>query len=136
MVCLRRHFVPNPVQVNYCTRRLAKRRRPQLIHTGYDADGNRIEQTTISNGGVFGAYSWNNDNQLTGVGSSLAHGYLSYAYDAFGRMVSRHYWDGTTQNYIYLCPGQVAGGGFVRPVCRWASQGTGQFNFAHRSMAA
>ncbi len=36
----------------------------------------------------------------------------------------------------YLCPGQVAGGGFVRPVCRWASQGTGQFNFAHRSMAA
>ncbi len=38
--------------------------------------------------------------------------------------------------YIYLCPGQVAGGGFVRPVCRWASQGTGQFNFAHRSMAA
>ena len=40
MVCLRRHFVPNPVQVNYCTRRLAKRRRPQLIHTGYDGEGN------------------------------------------------------------------------------------------------
>ncbi|MGO8747403.1 MAG: hypothetical protein ACLQNE_15575, partial [Thermoguttaceae bacterium] len=41
MVCLRRHFVPNPVQVNYCTRRLAKRRRPQLIHTGYDERGNK-----------------------------------------------------------------------------------------------
>lgn len=43
---------------------------------------------------------------------------------------------GRVTTYTYLCPGQVAGGGFVRPVCRWASQGTGQFNFAHRSMAA
>ena len=39
-------------------------------------------------------------------------------------------------SYAYLCPGQVAGADFVRPVCRRGSQGTGQFNFAHRSMAA
>jgi hypothetical protein len=32
----RRHFVPNPVQSNYCNRRPVKRRRPLFIHTGYD----------------------------------------------------------------------------------------------------
>ena len=67
-----------------------------------DADGNRIEQTTISTGGVFGAYSWNNDNQLTEVASSLAQGFVDYGYDAFGRMVSRSIPNPQgTQNYIY-----------------------------------
>ena len=44
--------------------------------------------------------------------------------------------DSPTSQTAYLCPGQVAGADFVRPVCRRGSQGTGQFNFAHRSMAA
>ena len=60
----------------------------------------------------------------------------TFTYDAIGNQLSLTDPDGNTTSWTYLCPGQVAGGGFVRPVCRWASQGTGQFNFAHRSMAA
>ena len=65
MVSLRRHFVPNPVQVNYCNRRLAKRRRPLFIHTRYDAAGN---MTTMPQPG----------NEATG---------LTCVYDAWNRLV-------------------------------------------------
>src|SRR5208282_2675247 len=36
MISLRRHFVPNPVQVNYCSRLGTRRRRPLFIHTWYN----------------------------------------------------------------------------------------------------
>jgi len=38
----RRHFVPNPVQINYCNRCRTKRRRPLFIHTGYDVPDDLI----------------------------------------------------------------------------------------------
>jgi hypothetical protein len=38
--------------------------------------------------------------------------------------------------YDYLCPCQLAGADFVRPVSRLGTQGTGRCNFAHSSMAA
>ena len=56
----------------------------------YDGDGNRIDETTTSGTiYVYGAFQYNNDNQLTQVESSLAQGFVSYAYDPFGRIVSR-----------------------------------------------
>ena len=63
----------------------------------YDADGNRIARTQISNGAVT-TYEWNNADELTAVlgggGNAL------YAYDAFGRMVTQTE-SGATQNFIY-----------------------------------
>ena len=45
----RRHFVPNPVQSNYCNRRPVKRRRPLFIHTGYDAFNRLVGRTLTQN---------------------------------------------------------------------------------------
>ena len=73
MVSLRRHFVPNPVQVNYCNRRRRKRRRPLSIHTWYDQNGNRT-----NNGYETGA-----DNEL------LSDGAYTYQYDKDGNRIER-----------------------------------------------
>ncbi len=69
----------------------------------YDGDGNRIDETTTSGTiYVYGAFQYNNDNQLTQVESSLAQGFVSYAYDPFGRIVSRSISNPSgAQNYVY-----------------------------------
>ena len=63
----------------------------------YDADGNRIARTQISNGAVT-YYQWNNANQLTAVSGSA--GDVTYTYNASGQMVSRTT-GGASENYIY-----------------------------------
>src|SRR5208283_3254958 len=45
MISLRRHFVPNPVQVNYCSRLGTRRRRPLFIHTWYDCQGDLTSES-------------------------------------------------------------------------------------------
>ncbi len=121
----------------------------------YDNDS-RVTQEESSADATIGSswgvtnYGYDDDSQLTSTTYSTtfanaptADTNSSPSYDSNGNRTNngaaglgnRLLTDGT-YDYTYLCPGQVAGGGFVRPVCRWASQGTGQFNFAHRSMAA
>ncbi len=58
------------------------------------------------------------------------------AFDADGDLLSQTDAMGNVTAYTYLCPCQLAGADFLRPVCRRGSQGTGRFNFAHSSMAA
>ena len=70
---------------------------PSSRYYTYDADGNNIARTTIATGAVTW-YQWNNANQLTAVEGAGAN--VTYAYDAFGRMVSRTA-DGATENYVY-----------------------------------
>ena len=41
-----------------------------------------------------------------------------------------------TSSYAYLCPGQVGGADFVRPLGEPGSKGVGRFSFSHKSMAA
>ena len=70
----------------------------------YDADGNRIARTQISNGAVT-TYTWNNANQLTAVKYQATCGgtvqtLATYAYDAFGLMVSQTE-SGATEYFIY-----------------------------------
>src|SRR5208283_2024240 len=48
MVSMRRHFVPNPVQVHYRTEPDAVRRRPLSTHTRYDNDGNLLTESTTT----------------------------------------------------------------------------------------
>ena len=38
--------------------------------------------------------------------------------------------------FTYLCPGQVGGADFVRPLGEPGSKGVGRFSFSHKSMAA
>ena len=96
----RRHFVPNPVQSNYCNRRPVKRRRPLFIHTGYDDSGELSTVTRYQN--------------ATADPAQLV----------------------ATATYGYLCPGQVGGADFVRPLGEPGSKGVGRFSFSHKSMAA
>ena len=58
MVSLRRHFVPNPVQVNYCNRRRRKRRRPLSIHTWYDASDNLVLQYNAATDATIFKYNY------------------------------------------------------------------------------
>ncbi len=59
-----------------------------------------------------------------------------YYYDSNLNLTSVVDPGGGVFTYTYLCPCQLAGADFLRPVCRRGSQGTGRFNFAHSSMAA
>jgi len=109
-----------------------------------DSDGNHI--TASYTGGRLTTLTHSAGQWLTLTYN--AAGLVSTITDSAGRTTTCHYdptnqyltsavdFDGQTTSYAYLCPGQVAGADFVRPVCRRGSQGTGQFNFAHRSMAA
>ncbi len=104
----------------------------QPVQTVYN-DLGQVVSTTDSDGNQT---SYQYDDLGRCIKMTDPDGTTTYGYDLEGDQTSVQDPDGNTTSYTYLCPGQVAGGGFVRPVCRWASQGTGQFNFAHRSMAA
>ena len=82
MVSLRRHFVPNPVQVNYCNRRRRKRRRPLSIHTWYDGNGNRTKSTSPT--------SATQTASTTETGNELfSDGTYTYTYDNNGNCLTK-----------------------------------------------
>ena len=69
----------------------------------------------------------------------------TYGYDDFNRVISQRQnivlsYGATptlaTTSYQYLCPGQVGGADFVRPLGEPGSKGVGRFSFSHKSMAA
>ncbi len=105
MVSLRRHFVPNPVQVNYCNRRLAKRRRPLFIHTRYDADGNMttVPQPGNETVGLTCTYdAWNRLVEVESGSTVLA----TYSYDGLNRRITETA-GGHTTGYYYDSSDQV-----------------------------
>ena len=101
--CLRRrrHFVPNPVQGDYCHRTGARRRRPLSIHAGYDAEGNctakfiDVNHTGVLQSGDTNVtqYVWDAGGRLVQVTQSETFGtptqIVTYLYDAEGRWIAR-----------------------------------------------
>ena len=87
MVSLRRHFVPNPVQVNYCNRRRRKRRRPLSIHTWYDTAGHVVTETLY-------------DTAADANAGQNAEDTLHYAYDTSGNLTSESD-DCSSDTYTY-----------------------------------
>jgi len=66
----------------------------------YDADGNRTSKYQLSGGIQTNVthYTWNTAGELTAVNGP--NGNATYAYDAFGQMVSETE-NNTTENYVY-----------------------------------
>ena len=100
----------------------------------YNSDGNLAQETDAL--GNTTTYAYNNLGQPKQQASPTNSAPLGPVYDKAGNVLSDTDLLGNVTNYGYLCPCQLAGADFLRPVCRRGSQGTGRFNFAHSSMAA
>ena len=109
MVSFRRHFVPNPVQFNYCNRSSPKRRRPLFIHTGYDADGNLVSETDAL--GNTTTYAYNALGLPAQQAVTLPNGGIQAAlgplYDKAGNMISNTDLMGDITSYTYNAQGDA-----------------------------
>jgi len=80
-------------------------------------------------------YGYNGSGDLTST--TYADGTVaSVAYDPVGNVLGTTNANGQAISYTYLCPGQVGGADFVRPLGEPGSKGVGRFSFSHKSMAA